>query len=117
MRFGRLKTSSLTDNQDILVLLMKELLNTPLTEVELDKNNLQELYDIQLTFENDDKITLYFAKDEKNKSYIHYQFGKTQTAYLRLFAAFAKDKYYEIPTENMEKIKDVFSALGQENRR
>lgn len=115
LRFGRLKTSSLTNDQDILVLLMKELLNTPLTEVNVDKNALKTLSQIHLIFENDDDMTIYFAQDEQNKSYISYQFGKTDTAYLRLFATYAKDKYYEIPTENMEKIKDVFSALGQTN--
>ena len=115
IRFGRIKSSDLTSDQDTLIVLMKELLNTPLTEIESSHSELSQIQKIKLYLENDDEISIYVGKNKSNKNVIYYQFGKTDNAYLRLFAAYVKDKFYEIPNNNMENIEDVFSALGQTN--
>ena len=114
-RFGRiLKTDKISDD-DVLLVLLKELLNTPLTIATEKPDAPQKIADIHLTFENNDDMTIFFEQ-KGGKSYIHYVFGKTDGDYLHLFATYAQDKYYEIPTKNMEKIKDVFSSLGQTNK-
>jgi len=111
LRFGRILESDVIDNSDVLVILSKELLNTPLTLIENKPNNLQLLNTIKLTFENGDIITIYFEKNEE-AYYVRYQFNQPISGdYLKLFAKYADNKYYMIPQNNMEKITDVFSSI------
>ena len=111
LRFGRILKSDIIDNSDVLVILSKELLNTPLTLVANKPDNLQLLNKIELTFENGDSMMIFFEKNEESY-YVRYKFNQPiQGDYLRLFAKYAENKYYEIPQNNMEKIKDVFSSI------
>ncbi|MBQ8464417.1 MAG: Gldg family protein [Alphaproteobacteria bacterium] len=113
-RFGRVKSVSKKMPEDVLILLIKELQNTPLTLSREDPKVLLPVNDISLVFENDDQMTIYFEQKE-NKYYIRYTYEKPNNAYLRLFADYTKDKLYEIPAQNMENLSDIFSAIRQEN--
>jgi hypothetical protein len=113
-RFGRVKSIDKKMSEDVLILLIKELQNTPLTLSREDPKVLLPINDISLIFENDDQMTIYFEQKE-NKYYIRYTYEKTNNAYLRLFADYTKDKLYEIPAQNMENLNDIFSAIRQEN--
>ena len=111
LRFGRILKSDVVRNQDVLVLLSKELLNTPLTITKNVPDNIKTNYKTTITFENGDNFVIYFEQSEK-KHYIRYAFSQPiKGDYLRLFAKYAENKYYEVPSENMEKIKDVFSSI------
>lgn len=110
IRFGRILNSDITDDIDILIILIKELLNTPLSIVAQEPDNLEIENKILLNFENGDNFIIYFEK-ANDKNYIRYKFGNTEGKYLQLFAKHAKDKLYEIPEKNMEKIRDVFEAI------
>ena len=110
-RFGLVADNNKFTDQDVLILLLSELQNTPLTFVSEVPQELTALYDIHLIFENKDDLTIFFMEAD-NHYYISYDFGKTEGDYLKLWKDYAQDKLYEIPAENMEKIKDVFDSLG-----
>ena len=110
-RFGLVADNDKIKDQDVLILLLSELQNTPLTLAEQQPKELTTLSDIHLTFENKDDLTIFFMEHEGHY-YIRYLFGKTEGDYLKLWASHTQDNLYEIPTENMEKIKDVFDSLG-----
>ena len=110
LRFGRVLQTDKEMSDDVLILLLKELFITPLTVVNARPEIFESVGNIHLIFENQDDLTIYFEK-AGDKNYIRYVFGKTETDYLKLFAQYAKDRLYEIPAKNMEKIEDVFLSL------
>lgn len=113
LRFGRILSSDLTDDSNQLVLLSKELLNTPLTVTETKPDNLKPLRRLTLIFENGDSLTMVFEQS-KDKYYLWYEFDKQPAGnYLQLFTKYAIGKRYEIPQQNMEKINHVFDAVKQ----
>lgn len=109
-RFGRILSTKPKASLKPLISLLRELFITPLTLVEEDPKGLRSVWGIRLTFENQDNLTIYFEQSG-DKYYIRYVFGQTQGAYLNLFASYAKNKRYEIPSENMEKIKNVIPSF------
>ena len=113
-RFGLVKSVNKAMDDDVLILLIQELQNTPLTLNRENPNNLLPVIDISFVFENDDQMTIYFEQKD-NKYYIRYIYGKTDNAYLRLFAEYTADKLYEISKQNMEKLSDIFTTIRQEN--
>ena len=109
-RFGLIKSVNKKASDDILILLVKELQITPLTLSAEKVDNLTPYNDVSFVFDNDDQMTIYFEQKD-DKSYIRYTYGKTDNAYLKLFAEYTKNNIYEIPQQNMEKISDVFDSL------
>lgn len=113
-RFGRILKNDKINRTIPLISLIKELINTPLT-LTTPPQTAKVLQNIHLTFENNDDITIYFEQSG-DKNYIRYVFGKTDGQYLRLFADYAKNKYYEIPQDNMEKIVGTINSALKKDR-
>lgn len=109
-RFGLIKSVNKKASNDILILLIKELQITPLTFSKEKADDLTPYEDVSFVFDNDDLMTIYFEQKD-DKSYIRYTYGKTDNAYLKLFAEYTKNRLYEIPQHNMEKIRDVFDSI------
>ena len=111
LRFGRLLKSDLTDNEDILLLLFKEFINTPLTLSLEPTSELGSRHKVWLTFENGDNFGINLWQ-KGGKYYLSYRFvEQPQGNYLQLFAKYATGKLYEISEQNAEKINDVIESV------
>lgn len=111
LRFGRLLKSDLTNNEDMLLLLFKEFINTPLTLSHEQTSELSLRHKIWLTFENGDNFGINLWQ-KGSKYYLSYRFvEQPQGNYLQLFAKYATGKLYEISEQNAEKINDVIESV------
>lgn len=104
LRFGRLLASSGTEHeQQVLVILLKELLNTPITEV-VAKPVVVPKLEIPLNVEDGNKVTISFYQ-LNDKAYAVFNFDKNnQNKHLQLWARYLSAKAVEIDNAQMEKI-------------
>lgn len=104
LRFGRLVALSGTEHEEqFLVILLKELLNTPIEQVvERPKNNVMQK--ITLNVENGNRVILSFYQQNKD-AVVAFDFdAKNQNKHLQLWEKYLKGKALKINHVNMEKI-------------
>ncbi len=114
LRFGRLASVNGSNNAEDIALLMKYILNTELirqTEVLPCAGTRQaENGDVLLVTEDGSDVRLKFYRCGE-KFYVAYEFVKiAENNNLLFLERYAKDKFYEISKDNMEKIRYVLKA-------
>jgi len=116
LRFGRIADISVPHTPEQLALLVRNMLNTPLTPVKTRENPGKPYLTLNIEAENQNRVTLQFFR-HNDKYEVNYKFGSTINGkHLQFFAAYAKSRFYEIPALSMEKIKhDLTSAAPESN--
>lgn len=111
LRFGRLLSSDITTDGDILLLLFREFINTPLTLSHEAEQGLNLRNKIWLTLENGDNFGINLWQ-KGGKYYLSYRFvEQPQGKYLQLFAKYVTGKLYAISEQHAEKINDVIESV------
>ena len=107
LRFGRLKGFNKVSNQNRIMVLVKELLNTFYTDEAKEIQDSQKILDIVLHTENDIDVSIDFMK--KNEDiYVKYHFpAEMNQSYLSYFAKTAEKCYYKIDKNRFKEIKNV----------
>ena len=107
LRFGRLKGFNKVSNQNRIMVLVKELLNTFYTDEAKEIQDSQKVLDIVLHTENDIDVSIDFMK--KNEDiYVKYHFpAEMNQSYLSYFAKTAEKCYYKIDKNRFKEIKNV----------
>ena len=108
LRFGRLAASYSDEHEDQRkMIILKELLNTPILSVSDVPHGKPELV-IPLAIEDGNRVTISFYKSAENRAYAVFDFDKNnQNHHLKLFAQYLKDKAVEIEPAKLEKIRDI----------
>ncbi len=110
LRFGRIADTNIIHNPEQMTLLVRDMLTTPLLKAyqKVDTSTLYQTLDI-LT-EDHNQLRLQFYKN-KNRYFVKYLFDNTINGkHLQFFADYAKARFYEIPSADMEKIKHALTA-------
>ena len=107
LRFGRLKGFNKVDNQNRIMVLIKELLNTFYIGEEKEIQDSKKVLDIVLHTENDIDVSIDFVK--KNEDiYVKYHFPKELgQSHLGYFAKTADKCYYKIDKNKFKEIENV----------
>ncbi len=105
LRFGRLASTTPPLPPQQLTLLVKDMINTPLSPVSENPPATSPYLSLGIHTENDNRVQMLFFTD-KGRYYISYRFdGISNGKHLQFFASYAKSRFYEIPADSMEKIK------------
>ena len=107
LRFGRFISYNGIDDDMKVMTMVKILLNSYAEKI-VDTIEGKKVFEIKISAENDNNVTLLFYKSEKNnKYYVQYDFGQTISGkHLEFFAQYVKGKYLEISADAWEKIYD-----------
>lgn len=107
LRFGRLAAVNGNHNPDYVANYAKILLNTYFTGAKTLLSNPVKVTEISLEAEDNNKVVITFYKAQ-NHYYAAYKFkGEIGGIHLQNYAAGTKDKFFEINSNAMEKIKDA----------
>ncbi len=110
LQFGRFATINKQTDSSFIANIAKILLNTPLKSEPNTKINAQEILSLNITGEFFDNLDISFYKHNQN-IYAKYQFiGQIKNPILKKFAQNSTNKFYQIPSENMEKIINVVTS-------
>ncbi|MBQ7660229.1 MAG: Gldg family protein [Alphaproteobacteria bacterium] len=116
LRFGRIRALNALENPDILALYMKYFLNISLSQPLEILKNAKKIASFQIDAENDLKATLSFYQAQ-NKYFVQYAFENfSQNKHILLFENFAKGKYFEISSDDWEKIENVNKLVFEQKR-
>ena len=116
LSFGRLLSCNHNTNIDDLADLAKYLLNTPILSTVANLENPEQLFELNLQVEGNEKIDLSFLKNG-DKYYVKYHFATIpKETKLNRFASYMQGKYQQISESNMEKIKDVYEQKISDTR-
>lgn len=107
LRYGRLSSFNEIKDADKTADLMRVILNVPLAGATEKLDNPRNIGKITLHGELADPVVLNFYKNN-NQIYVSYDFPDNMTDYhLNTFAKAADNRYFEISTENWEKVKNA----------
>ena len=108
LSFGRLLSCNHNTNINNLANLAKYLLNTPILSTVANLENPEQLFELNLQVEGNEKIDLSFWQNG-DKYYVKYHFATIpKETKLNRFASYMQGKYQQISKSNMEKIKNVY---------
>ncbi|MBQ9034493.1 MAG: Gldg family protein [Alphaproteobacteria bacterium] len=104
LRFGRLIAPSATEHEEqVLVILLKELLNTEIMEVS-NKPNINPQDKIVLNVEEGNKVTMAFYM-QNDDAWVTFDFAKNNTnKHLKLWAQYLENKAAKVDKIKLEKI-------------
>ena len=104
LRFGRLVAPSGTEHEEqVLVILLKDLLNTPIEAV-VAKPDVKPLLTMPLNVEEGNKVAISFYR-QNGKAYAAFDFAdNNQNKHLQLWAKYLNAKAVEVDNAKMEKI-------------
>ncbi len=107
LQFGRF--ISINDQKDpsFVANIVKILLNTPFNSNTLSKINESAILSLKIHGEFFDNLVMSFYKHNQN-FYVKYQFnGKIKNPILEKFAQISTNKFYQTPSQNVEKLINV----------
>jgi len=107
LRFGRLSEINGSNDGTLIAEYMKHFLNTLFNKAHEDIENKEKIYSFNLRLEDDThcNVTIFEAD---GKYFVKYDFEKTTTnKHIELFAKSADKYYFEISSEDWNKIKNV----------
>lgn len=108
LRFGRLSGYNNEKDKNWIMMLMKQLLNTPMQQESKVIANPKLQFEINLEVEQNNQVEIQFFKSKDGKSWVKYNFIRVENNnHLQFFESYVNDKFYEISAPNMEKIENV----------
>ena len=110
LRFGRLAAVNKDTDTDKLANLARVLLNTYALSAQTPDTSAQEILTLNLEAEGNNQITLHFYQKDSH-FFAAYDFGeKINGKHLQTFADSAKNKFFAIKAEDMEKIQNALNS-------